>query len=108
MCFVSMLFYLFFFFLQKVDVASVVECETLLKQLTSKFEEVLEVISNLVDLFVGSHPQVINVAVTLKVRHERNTEKAKILIITQNLENNGRQLLKFIVPIFDLVKVLSL
>lgn len=55
-----------------------VEWESTVNEVISNINEALEGISDLVDFYVDSHPQVIRVGVLLKVPFEaRATEKRK-------------------------------
>lgn len=50
-----------------MDMRNNMQCESLLNTAILKLNIVLEIISDLVDLYIDSSPQVINVAILLKV-----------------------------------------
>lgn len=53
------------------------ECGTAMNTALSKFDEVFEIISNLTDFYIGSDPVVIRVAIELKVRKRKQSERER-------------------------------
>lgn len=52
---------------QEVSKEWITECEVLVDSVTLLFNNLFAVISDLVDFYIGDHPQVVAVAVLLKV-----------------------------------------
>lgn len=55
--------------------ANVVQCIILVEKMISMCTKVLETIPDMVDLYIGSHPQIISVSVLLKVQRTRRKQK---------------------------------
>lgn len=94
-----------------MDKERIAECEACVDLVTSQFNQLNTVILDLVDFYSGTQPQIVAVAVFLKVqewkkkKREYTKNKNSNLVDMQDLENHYQQLMKLVTSIYDRIKV---